>query len=77
MAAKLTTLGLDLGTNSLGWAIIETLGEPGQSDKGCIVDCGVRIFSQTEIADASRSPRHRWLSLGGKNWAHDGAATVI
>ena len=50
MIDYLTTWGLDLGTNSLGWAIINTRGEPGAHDEGCLVDCGVRIFSQTEFA---------------------------
>ncbi|WP_417773585.1 type II CRISPR RNA-guided endonuclease Cas9 [Stappia sp.] len=46
----LRTLGLDLGTNSLGWCLLETGGEPGESPEGRIVDLGVRIFSQTEMA---------------------------
>lgn len=44
------TLGLDLGTNSLGWALIETNGEPGQRPQGRIVNSGVRIFSQAQMA---------------------------
>ncbi|WP_153768162.1 type II CRISPR RNA-guided endonuclease Cas9 [Labrenzia sp. CE80] len=51
----LTTLGLDLGTNSLGWALIETTGEPGQREQGRIVDIGARIFSQSEMA--GRDPK--------------------
>ncbi|WP_127595934.1 type II CRISPR RNA-guided endonuclease Cas9 [Nitratireductor alexandrii] len=51
------TLGLDLGTNSLGWAIIETRGEPGEGDEGRIVECGVRIFSQAEMA--GRDPQSK------------------
>ena len=52
MVDSITTLGIDLGTNSLGWAILESQGEPGADpDKtGRIVDCGVRIFSQAEMA---------------------------
>jgi len=53
----LKTLGLDLGTNSLGWALIETPGEPGQHDQGRIVDIGVRIFSQAEMA--GRDPQSK------------------
>ncbi len=34
------TLGLDLGTNSIGWVLIE----PGKSSKKHIVDLGVRCF---------------------------------
>ncbi|MEL6947060.1 MAG: type II CRISPR RNA-guided endonuclease Cas9 [Pseudomonadota bacterium] len=44
------TLGLDLGTNSIGWAILETDGEPGAGDSGRIVASGVRIFSQAAMA---------------------------
>ncbi|MCP8894562.1 type II CRISPR RNA-guided endonuclease Cas9 [Shinella daejeonensis] len=57
MAGRITTLGLDLGTNSLGWAIIETRGEPGESDEGRIVASGVRIFSQSEMA--GRDPQSK------------------
>ena len=35
-----TVLGLDLGTNSLGWALLEFEGKKPKS----IIDCGVRIF---------------------------------
>lgn len=49
------TLGIDLGTNSLGWALIETPGEPGQKEEGRIVDLGVRIFSASEMA--GRDPK--------------------
>lgn len=35
-------LGLDLGTNSIGWALIEKSG----SDNGRIIDIGVRIFPE-------------------------------
>lgn len=51
------TLGLDLGTNSLGWAIIDTPGQPGEKREGRIVDCGVRIFSQAEMA--GRDPQSK------------------
>lgn len=51
------TLGLDLGTNSLGWAIIETRGEPGANNEGRIIDSGVRIFSQSEMA--GRDPQSK------------------
>ena len=49
-APLIRTLGLDLGTNSLGWCVLETRGEPGEGGEGRIVDAGVRIFSQTEMA---------------------------
>lgn len=47
MANKKTlrTLGIDLGTNSLGWCLIETEGEPGAHDAGRIIAAGSRIFS--------------------------------
>jgi CRISPR-associated endonuclease Csn1 len=51
------TLGLDLGTNSLGWSIIETDGEPGATPQGRIVASGVRIFSQAEMA--GRDPQSK------------------
>lgn len=51
------TWGLDLGTNSLGWAIIETRGEPGENDEGRVLDSGVRIFSQSEMA--GRDPQSK------------------
>lgn len=47
---RIKTLGLDLGTNSLGWCLIETDGEPGEKEAGRVVDLGVRIFSQAEMA---------------------------
>lgn len=51
------TWGFDLGTNSLGWAVIETNGEPGANDEGRIVASGVRIFSQSEMA--GRDPQSK------------------
>lgn len=51
------TWGFDLGTNSLGWAIVETHGEPGEHDDGCILASGVRIFSQSEMA--GRDPQSK------------------
>lgn len=39
-------IGIDLGTNSLGWAAIELLEEePGDFQAGPLLDLGVRIFS--------------------------------
>lgn len=55
--ADITTWGFDLGTNSLGWAVIETRGEPGEGDEGRIVDSGVRIFFQAEMA--GRDPQSK------------------
>lgn len=57
MSDRLVTWGLDLGTNSLGWAIIETRGEPGQNDEGRIIASGSRIFSQSEMA--GRDPQSK------------------
>ena len=51
------TLGLDLGTNSLGWSVIETENEPGKNDEGSIIASGVRIFSQSEMA--GRDPQSK------------------
>ncbi len=34
------TLGLDIGSNSVGWALLETEG------KSSIVDMGVRVFPE-------------------------------
>jgi len=36
-------LGLDLGTNSIGWAVVEKMGE---NEKGKILSCGSRIFPE-------------------------------
>jgi len=47
---KITTLGLDLGTNSLGWCLLETNGEPGAGPEGNIIALGARIFSSAEMA---------------------------
>ncbi|MEM6464187.1 MAG: type II CRISPR RNA-guided endonuclease Cas9 [Pseudomonadota bacterium] len=46
----MNTLGIDLGTNSLGWALIETKGEPGETGEGRIVEIGTRIFSAADMA---------------------------
>ena len=51
------TLGLDLGTNSLGWAIIETRGEPAEHEEGRVLASGSRIFSQSEMA--GRDPQSK------------------
>jgi len=47
---KLTTLGIDLGTNSLGWCLIEMDDASGKAQKGRIVDIGTRIFSASDMA---------------------------
>ncbi|MBP88994.1 MAG: hypothetical protein CMJ64_20155 [Planctomycetaceae bacterium] len=39
-----TVLGLDLGPNSIGWALIEE--DSADSDGGRLVDIGVRIFPE-------------------------------
>ncbi|MDD9909557.1 MAG: type II CRISPR RNA-guided endonuclease Cas9 [Ahrensia sp.] len=49
--SKLTTLGIDLGTNSLGWCLIESAGEPcSEARQGRIIAIGSRIFSSSESA---------------------------
>lgn len=57
MSDHIVTWGLDLGTNSLGWSVIETLGEPGRRDAGRVLASGVRIFSQLERA--GRDPQSK------------------
>ena len=57
MREGLVTWGLDLGTNSLGWSVMKTDGEPGEGDEGGIIDSGVRIFSQSEMA--GRDPQSK------------------
>ncbi len=57
MTNKLVTLGIDLGTHSLGWCLIETAGEPGTHQSGRIIDIGVRIFSQSDMA--GRDPQSK------------------
>ncbi|WP_425416492.1 type II CRISPR RNA-guided endonuclease Cas9 [Oricola indica] len=57
MSESIKTLGLDLGTNSLGWAVIETRGEPEGGGEGRLIDSGVRIFSQAEMA--GRDPQSK------------------
>lgn len=53
--SNLKTLGIDLGTNSLGWCLIETEGEPGARDAGRIVAAGSRIFSDGRDAKSKAS----------------------
>jgi CRISPR-associated endonuclease Csn1 len=48
------TLGLDLGTNSIGWAMIGHR-EDGQPDS--LIDCGVRIF-QEAVEAKTRTPKN-------------------
>ncbi len=43
------TLGLDLGTASLGWCMLETSGEPLFRNEGRIIDIGVRIFGDGRV----------------------------
>lgn len=50
----LRTLGLDLGTNSIGWALVS---EDSEARAGVMEDCGVRIFE--EAVDAkTRTPKN-------------------
>ena len=49
------TLGLDLGTNSIGWALVS---EDGEAPTGSLEGCGVRIFE--EAVDAkTRTPKNK------------------
>lgn len=69
------TLGIDLGTSSLGWCLVDTRGEPLASDEGSIVAIGTRIFGDgrepksgaslavdRRAARAMRRRRDRYLS---------------
>jgi len=47
-------LGLDLGTNSLGWALIEA----DNKSHGKVIDAGVRIF-QEAVEAKSRTPKNQ------------------
>lgn len=49
------TLGLDMGTNSIGWAIIE---HDNSNQPVALVDCGVRIF-QEAVDLKTRVPKNR------------------
>lgn len=48
------TLGLDLGTNSIGWALVD---KDADQDEGQIVALGVRIFQQS-IEDKTPTPKN-------------------
>ena len=48
-------LGLDAGTNSLGWSIIE-FNDEEQPQK--ILDCGVRIFQEV-TEDKTKVPKNQ------------------
>jgi CRISPR-associated endonuclease Csn1 len=52
-----TVLGLDLGTNSIGWALIEhAVDKDGQPDRPLrLIDAGVRIFQQGVEANRNES----------------------
>ncbi len=69
------TLGIDLGTHSLGWCLIDTVGEPLASNEGSITAIGARIFGDgrepksgaslavdRRAARAMRRRRDRYLS---------------
>lgn len=72
------TLGIDLGTNSLGWCLIKTEGEPLETGDGSIIAIGTRIFGDgrepksgaslavdRRAARAMRRRRDRYLSRRG------------
>ena len=53
MKKKPFILGIDVGTNSLGWSMIESIkGEPGR-----ILDIGVNIF-QRSVNDKTPTPKN-------------------
>ncbi len=51
---KSTTLGIDLGTNSIGWALVEF----EDKEPAGIIDCGVRIF-QEAVEVKTRTPKNQ------------------
>jgi len=55
MEKPITTLGLDLGTNSLGWCLIESARQPRPGGDGKILALGTRIFSPADMA--GRDPK--------------------
>lgn len=57
-------IGIDLGTNSLGWAAIQLLEpKPGTFEAGQLLDLGVRIFQMHVILRISPLTRR---SGGGR-----------
>ncbi|WP_052144922.1 type II CRISPR RNA-guided endonuclease Cas9 [Halalkalibacter okhensis] len=48
-------IGLDIGTNSIGWAIIELEYNGEQYDKKGLIDAGVRMFDKAEIPKTGAS----------------------
>ena len=59
-------LGLDIGTNSIGWAVLSLVGKPGSWQPSGIIASGVRIFSdgrnpkdKQSLAVARRLPRQQ------------------
>lgn len=58
---KKRTLGLDLGPNSIGWALVE---ECSEEKSGKLIDMGVRVFTEGLDAfdtakESSRNERRR------------------
>ena len=56
-------LGLDLGSNSIGWALLESTSDSG-NDFTSIIDAGVRIFQEgvdrsTTGAELSKNAQRR------------------
>ena len=51
------TLGLDIGTNSIGWGIVDEAA-------GKIEDCGVYIFPE----GVKKRKRKRKFQSGGEDW---------
>lgn len=58
---KNMTLGLDLGTNSIGWALI---GHGKEQDPQKLVACGVRIFQEV-VDDKTRVPKTKLVERQG------------
>jgi len=61
-------IGIDLGTNSLGWAAIELrTGDDGKLGAGPLLDIGVRIFSDARNPKdkSSNASQRRELNRSG------------
>jgi len=60
--SKKKILGLDLGSNSLGWALLEEI----DGEVGHIIDLGTRIFSKAveEKVPTPKNVKRRDMRLG-------------
>lgn len=76
--ANLRTLGIDLGTNSIGWSLIETNGEPGEDiTAGVLLQLEPASFRNRSLQAAIPSPRLHLPLPGARPAQHVGGGTVI